>query len=223
MATIGIHLAGQSGDSGMKLFLRDQGALLNAGGDTLTESATGSEYFTATVSESIDAGTTYQATVETSAGVAIYQGLLYSGQTIVDFPAASGDATAANQTSILAKLTSPTRIYVNPSSTNRIKLIRGNAYDDTSWNSPPWSVDAADNGTAFRFLVYKADDESTKYIDETGTVASAIAAPDLTNANTLAIPADVEVKFSMTLEYSATSHKTIAEGDCCVVNAGLSV
>ena len=80
MATVGIHMALYSGQTGMKIYLYSGGSLLNSGGDTLTESGS-TGYFDATVDESLSA--TYSVTVEDSGGTPVYEDKLYEGETVV--------------------------------------------------------------------------------------------------------------------------------------------
>ena len=46
-----------------------------------------------------------------------------------------GDATAANQASILAKLAASSVVFTNPSSPNKLTIVRGDAYDDVAKNN----------------------------------------------------------------------------------------
>ena len=81
MPTITIDLPAEAGETGMTLELIAAGVLLNAGGDTLTESANG--YFSATVAESPAAGVDYRADVKDSGGDVFYSDTLHAGETHV--------------------------------------------------------------------------------------------------------------------------------------------
>lgn len=82
MPTVSIHMPEQSGETGLSLYLRkvSDGALLNAGGDALTESPASSGRFTATVAETISE-TLHAAVV--SGGVTVRDGWVAAGETIV--------------------------------------------------------------------------------------------------------------------------------------------
>lgn len=97
MPTVSIHMPENVGLTGFTLFLRktSDGTLVNAGGDTLTESPTASGRFTATVAESWTE--TLAAVVLDSSSLAVRDGWLASGETIVsDSYSSGGGSTAAD-------------------------------------------------------------------------------------------------------------------------------
>lgn len=108
MATIAIHMTELIDETGLTLFLRktSDGTLLNAGGDALTEDPASSGRFTAAVAEAISE---LMHVSVTDAGGVVRDGWLPSGGALVQdaYPAAGGggDATEANQTTIITHLT----------------------------------------------------------------------------------------------------------------------
>lgn len=89
MPTIMVHAPELSGISGLLLWLYADAdcALLNAGGDALTESGTGKGLFTAEVAEAVAA--LHRADVTNAAGTLVYRsGWLIAGGSVVrdDFP-----------------------------------------------------------------------------------------------------------------------------------------
>lgn len=81
MPDISLDLPLNAGDSGLTLWIYNQGVLLNTGGDTLVESGVG--YFTAEVSQALDADTNYRVDVQDTNSNLIYSSTLYAGQTFV--------------------------------------------------------------------------------------------------------------------------------------------
>jgi hypothetical protein len=94
MATIAVFLPNLTGTAGMKLYLRKSSdfALINAGGDTLTESAS-SGWFTCTLTESFTER--LSATVIDSAGLIPFAGWLPIGATQVVGECAVPDAATS--------------------------------------------------------------------------------------------------------------------------------
>lgn len=92
MTTVSIHMAEQTGQSGLTLFLRktSDGTLLNTGGDSLSESPASSGRFTATVAEAWTE--TLAASVRNGSSLTVRDGWLASGETIVRdaYPSAGG-------------------------------------------------------------------------------------------------------------------------------------
>lgn len=81
MPNISLDLPLNIGDTGLTLWLYDQGVLLNTGGDALVESGVG--YFTANVSQALDADTNYRVDVQDASSNLLYSNTLYAGQTFV--------------------------------------------------------------------------------------------------------------------------------------------
>jgi hypothetical protein len=90
----------QSGQTGLTLFLRNasDGALLNAGGDALTESPASSGRFTADVAETW--AETLAASVRNASSLTIRDGWLAVGETIVrdSYPSGGGAGDASQET-----------------------------------------------------------------------------------------------------------------------------
>jgi hypothetical protein len=105
MPTVGVHIPLYSGQTGFTLYLYDGDALINSGGDALTETPLNVGYFTASVSESLVG--TLLAVVENSGGAPVYQEWLYSGQSIagplqVGVPAVSQVSKRVSGTNLTA-------------------------------------------------------------------------------------------------------------------------
>lgn len=112
MTTISIHMPEQSGLAGQSLWLRStvDGSLLNAGGDTLSESPAGSGRFVATVAETYSV---LLAAVVMSGGLAVRDGWLAVDETVVRdaYPSAGGGGTGdAEQATLLAVQTTTNAI-----------------------------------------------------------------------------------------------------------------
>lgn len=133
-------------------------------------------------------------------------------------------AISTSIAAILAKLSAPTNIYTNPSDPNRIELIKGpdgNAYDGTSWDKLSWDAGVDITGESFSFkIVYESErynENPTEHLDVSGTGVGQLAEPSVTNANVDGLPTDGDLWFFLTIEYSAGSHKTIAQGPACII------
>ena len=106
MTTVSIHMAEQSGQSGLSLYLRktSDGTLVNTGGDSLTESPASSGRFTATVAETW--AETLAASVQNASSLIVRDGWLAEGETIVRdaYPSSGGGGGAgdASQVTLLA-------------------------------------------------------------------------------------------------------------------------
>lgn len=108
MIVVSIHMPEQSGQSNLTLLLRQtsDGALLNTGGDALSESPASSGRFVATVAETWTE--TLAASVRNAGSLTVRDGWLASGETIVRdaYPSSggSGGAGDAEQTTLLEVL-----------------------------------------------------------------------------------------------------------------------
>lgn len=117
----------------------------------------------------------------------------------------------------------PTRIYTNPTEPNRIELIKGpdgNAYDGTAWDKLSWDAGIDIDGDSFSFKVVteseRLDDNPTTHLSISGTGVGQLAEPTVTNDHVASLPTSIDLWFFVTLEYSSTSHKTIAQGPACI-------
>lgn len=131
MPTVSIHMPEQSGQTGQLLYLRStsDGALLNAGGDALTESPASSGRFTATVAESITE-TLHAAVV--SGSLTVRDGWMASGETIVrdGYPALSSVERVAVSAAVWDRvLTGATHNIVN-SAGRRLRQVDAAAVVD---------------------------------------------------------------------------------------------
>lgn len=81
MPNISLDLPLNIGDTGLTLWLYDQGVLLNTGGDALVEYGVG--YFIADVSQALDVDTNYRVDVQDASSNLLYSNTLYAGQTFV--------------------------------------------------------------------------------------------------------------------------------------------
>lgn len=112
MTTVSIHMPEQTGLTGQTLYLRktSDGSLLNTGGDSLTESPASSGRFEATVAEAWTE--LLHATVKSSGGLAVRDGWLNVGDTMVRDAGVdlSAVGTLANQQTILSRLGTPSNL-----------------------------------------------------------------------------------------------------------------
>jgi len=147
----------------------------------------------------------------------------YTGENIVTTLEAYGDANwnaATDLDEILSKLRTVTRIYTNPSQPNRLELVRGDAYDGTSWDALNWTV-GRDCSAAETITMTIRDGESDEVLlakewtgAEVGT-ATGIELP-LTSTDTGALTVG-DQKFDVQIKFSADSKMTPALGPCVVV------
>lgn len=133
-----------------------------------------------------------------------------------------GDATAANQTTIIAKLTTPAVVYTNPSSPNKLTIIRGDAYDDATENNGKltWATGKTLTGSTVRFTIRDASDNIL--IDQTTAgvstaVDSQTAEVSLTSAATALLTVATTNKFDAEAYWSGTNRWTFARGNCTVL------
>ena len=187
------------------------------------------DQLTFTVSNQVDAnsltgGTSPSAVADAvwNEPVADHSGV--SGSTakaLVDASATGGDATAANQVSILAKLVAPAVVYTNPSSPNKLTIIRGDAYtDDHNHGALSWNVQKTLLGSSVRFTIRDKDDTVLLNQDSTGvstSVSGTTAKVLLTTAATSVLTVATTHKFDAELYWSATDRFTFARGSLTVL------
>ncbi|MAB57060.1 MAG: hypothetical protein CL524_05850 [Aequorivita sp.] len=133
-----------------------------------------------------------------------------------------GDATAANQASILAKLAASSVVYTNPSSPNKLTIVRGDAYDDSAKNNGKltWATGKTLTGASVRFTIRDASDNIL--IDQTTTgvstaVSSQNAEVSLTTAATALLTVATTHKFDAEAYWTATNRWTFARGNVTVL------
>ena len=139
----------------------------------------------------------------------------------VDIPT-GGDATAAKQNEILGKLAAPAVVYTNPSSPNKLTIIRGDAYDDDTENNGKltWATGKTLTGATVRFTIRDASDNIL--IDQTTAgvstaVNSQTAEVSLTSAATALLTVATTNKFDAEAYWAADNRWTFARGQCTVL------
>lgn len=204
------------------------------GGSFLFSSATAIELpasggiYKAAFSEATALNGTYRAVVTLSGtGVASYEAKFTGVDTEViqatEFvDAAGGDATAAKQNEILGKLAASSVVYTNPSSPNKLTLIRGDAYDDAAENNGKltWATGKTLTGATVRFTIRDASDNIL--IDQTTAgvstaVNSQTAEVSLTSAATALLTVATTNKFDAEAYWAADNRWTFARGQCTVL------
>jgi len=145
-----------------------------------------------------------------------------TGKALTDASATGGDATAANQNTIIAKLATSSVVYTNPSSPNKLTLIRGDAYDDAAENNGKltWATGKTLTGATVRFTIRDASDNIL--IDQTTAgvstaVDSQTAEVSLTSAATALLTVATTNKFDAEAYWSDTNRWTFARGTCIVL------
>ena len=133
-----------------------------------------------------------------------------------------GDATAAKQNEILGKLAASSVVYTNPSSPNKLTLIRGDAYDDAAENNGKltWATGKTLTGATVRFTIRDASDNIL--IDQTTAgvstaVNSQTAEVSLTSAATALLTVATTNKFDAEAYWAADNRWTFARGQCTVL------
>jgi hypothetical protein len=217
MAIVKVDLPIFTGLTTLELAVYQDGVRVNSdGNDALEETEDSFGRFTAEVSQSLSG--TYEAVIVNASGAAVAFGYFDSTNLVIGRTEVDGQYDA-----ILAKLSASSKIYTNPSRPNRVEVVRGpdgNAYDNTSWTKLSWDAEEDIDGVTFSLKVVKEserfDDAPTEYLDVSGTGSGQLAEPTVTNSDIDGLPTDSDLWFWLTLEYSATSHKTIAQGPWCV-------
>jgi len=198
---------------------------------TATELPSNSGIYKAAVTEIGALDGTYRAVVTLSGtGVASYEAkftgvdaeVVQAAEFVnVDIPT-GGDATEAKQNEILGKLTTPAVVYTNPSSPNKLTLIRGDAYDDVDENNGAltWQTGKTLTGSTVQFTIRDANDSIL--IDHTTTGVSTATDGEkaiiyLTSAATELLTVAATNKFDAEVYWSAASRWTFARGTCIVL------
>ncbi|MDB4442334.1 hypothetical protein N9219_02825 [bacterium] len=138
----------------------------------------------------------------------------------VNVDISGGDATAANQTAILAAITPITTVYNPQPSSEVINIIRGDAYDGTANNKLAWTASKDVDGQTVNFTI--RDSKDVIILDQSTTGVTATATGTLvevslsTAATELLDPAVSIFKFDVEIEFTTDSRWTIARGNVCV-------
>ena len=186
------------------------------------------DQLTFTVTNQVDANSLTGGTSPSAVADAVWDESLSAHQTagstgkgLTDAAATGGDATAANQVSILAKLVAPAVVYTNPSSPNKLTIIRGDAYtDDHNHGALSWNVQKTLLGSTVRFTIRDKDDTVLLNQDSTGvstSVSGTTAKVLLTTAATSTLTVATTHKFDAELYWSATDRFTFARGSLTVL------
>ena len=145
-----------------------------------------------------------------------------TGKGLTDAAATGGDATAANQNTIIGKLAAPAVVYTNPSSPNKLTIVRGDAYDDSTKNNGKltWATGKTLAGASIRFTIRDANDAIL--IDQTTAgVTTAVnvqaAEVSLTTAATNLLTVATTNKFDAEAYWDADDRWTFARGQCTVL------
>ena len=128
-----------------------------------------------------------------------------------------GDATAANQTSILAKLSTATGNVTQNPADSVIELIKGDDYDGTANASLTWTVTGKTLDAATITLTIR-DRADSVALTTTGSGSGEVATVSLsaTQTDSLAVG---KYKFDLQITYSGGSLQTAAVGSVVVEEA----
>ena len=187
------------------------------------------DQFVFTVANQVDANSLTGGTSPSAVADAVWDEALSAhqstgstGKGLTDAAATGGDATAANQNTIIAKLATSSVVYTNPSSPNKLTLIRGDAYDDAAENNGKltWATGKTLTGATVRFTIRDASDNIL--IDQTTAgvstaVDSQTAEVSLTSAATALLTVATTNKFDAEAYWSGTNRWTFARGNCTVL------
>ena len=145
-----------------------------------------------------------------------------TGKALTDASATGGDATSAKQDQILGKLATSSVVYTNPSSPNKLTIVRGDAYDDSTKNNGKltWATGKTLAGASIRFTIRDANDAIL--IDQTTAgVTTAVnvqaAEVSLTTAATNLLTVATTNKFDAEAYWDADDRWTFARGQCTVL------
>ena len=131
-----------------------------------------------------------------------------------------GDASAANQTAILAAITPITTVYSAQPSSEIINIIRGDAYDGTANAVLGWTASKSVDAQTVNFTIRDSKDVVILDQDTTGVttlaVGTAVTVSLSTAATELLDPAVSIFKFDVEIEFTTDSRWTIARGNVCV-------
>jgi hypothetical protein len=131
-----------------------------------------------------------------------------------------GDATAANQSAIIAAISPITTVYNAQPSSEVISLVRGDAYDGVANNKLSWTASKSVTGQTVNFTI--RDSKDVIILDQTTAGVTTSATGTLvevslsTAATELLDPAVSIFKFDVEIEFSADSRWTITKGNVCV-------
>ncbi len=132
----------------------------------------------------------------------------------------AGDATAASQAAILAKITPITTVYTAQPASEIINLIRGDAYDGTSNAKLTWTASKSVHGQTANFTIRDGKDAIILDQDTTGVTATATGSSVEVSLSTAATklldPAVSMFKFDVEIQFSADSRWTIIKGNVYV-------
>lgn len=131
-----------------------------------------------------------------------------------------GDASAANQTAILAAITPITTVYSPQPSDQILELVRGDAYDGVANAKLAWTATKDVDGRTVNFTIRDSKDAIVLDQTTTGVVTSAtgtlVEVSLSTAATELLDPTLSVLKFDVEVIFSADSRWTITKGNVCV-------
>ena len=116
------------------------------------------------------------------------------------------------------KLTAPTVVYTNPTAAGNIRIIRGDAYDDTAWPRFSINFDKDVDGLNFTFTIRrkgrsKADPPE---LQVTGVGTGEVCLPSISSDDTINLEVTKQYTWDCEVEFSASSKQTLI-GTCEVI------
>jgi len=133
---------------------------------------------------------------------------------------AGGDATAANQTAIIAAISPITTVYNSQPASDVLSLVRGDAYDNQANNKLTWQASKDVSGEQVNFTVRDSLDQIVFDQDTDGVVTSAVGSLVEVSLSTSVTgtlsPSEPIYRFDVEIEYSQDSRWTLVRGTVCV-------
>lgn len=198
--------------------------------DTRTTSiAAKTDQLTFTVANQVDANSLTGGTSPSAVADAVWdealsahQSVGSTGKGLTDAAATGGDATLANQGTIIARLSASSSVYLNPTQPNKLTLVRQDSYTGTEpdGGALSWDTGRDTAGAVCRFTIRSAADAIL--IDQTTTgVTCAVSGTSATVSINSAAGALLTVaennKFDVELYWDADHRYTFARGICEVL------
>jgi hypothetical protein len=187
------------------------------------------DQLTFTVANQVDANSLTGGTSPSAVADAVWDEALSAhqsagstGKGLTDAAATGGDATLANQGTIIARLSASSSVYLNPTQPNKLTIVRQDSYTGTEpdGGALSWDTGRDTTGAVCRFTVRSAADAIL--IDQTtGGVTTGVSGTSATVSITSAASALLTVaennKFDVELYWDADHRYTFARGICEVL------